>query len=787
MSERIETAAVLGAGLMGTGIAAHLAGAGIRTHLLDMVPKDAGPSPKDRNRLPTEALRRALKSKPATFYDPTAAELVVPGNFEDHLDRLSECDIVIEAVVENVDIKRSLFAKVEKVLPAHAVLASNTSGLKIADMTRDLSPELRSRFLVLHFFNPVRYMRLLEIIPGPDTDSNVVARCARFGEFLGKGVVFGKDTVNFIANRIGIYAMMKAVHSMDEFELSIEEVDKIAGAPMGRPKSAAFGTADLVGLDTFLHVADNCFRNLPDDEERAVFEPPAWVKKLVDDGALGRKAGRGFFKKDGKDILVYEPSTGEYREQKKVRFDSIGAARNIEEPGARIAKMLEGDDKAAGFAWHTLAHTLVYAARRLGEISDDIVQIDRAMRWGFNWDLGPFETWDAIGVHQSVERMKAEGFEVPPAVTDMLASGRSSFYAGPLSEQTFFDIRTNKPAPVPVDPKHIRLSAVKENESRVVRSNLGASLVDLGDGALCLEVHTKMNTIDDDVIEMMAAAVEEAEKNFEALVIGNDGAHFGAGANLMLVFMGAQQGDWTSIDKAIRGLQDALQGLRYAKIPVVAAPFQYSFGGCAEIAMAADACEAHAETYIGLVEVGAGLVPAGGGCLRMVERWTRPLEGVDEVDRLPFIGKASLQIATAQVATGAEEGQRCRYLRATDGISLNRDHLLYHAKERALGMARAGYRPPRPRKIAAAGIDAAQTIAIRVWGMMEGGFATEHDGNIARKVAHILCGGDVLPGTEVTEQHVLDLEREAFLSLCGEEKTQARIQSLLMTNKPLRN
>ncbi|MEM1025824.1 MAG: 3-hydroxyacyl-CoA dehydrogenase NAD-binding domain-containing protein [Myxococcota bacterium] len=787
MTDRIEKAAVLGAGLMGTGIAAHLAGAGIKTLLLDIVPKDAGPDPKSRNRLANESLAKALKSKPATFFDPSAARLIQTGNFDDDLARIADCDLVIEVVVENMDIKRQLFGRVKEHLGKNAILASNTSGMKIEGMTEGLPKDLKERFIVLHFFNPVRYMRLLEIIPGAHTSEAVVARARQLGETLGKGVVFGKDTVNFIANRIGIYSIMKSIDLMQQMGLSIEEVDKIAGPPMGRPKSAAFKTADLVGIDTFLHVAKNCYDNLPEDEERDVFQTPAFIEKLVAAGATGRKAGAGFYKKVGSDVQVLDYEKGEYRPQTKVRFDSLGTVRNIEDVGERVKALLGADDKAAEFAWKATAHMLCYTARRLGEISDDIVQVDNAMRWGFNWDLGPFEMWDAIGVGDSVARMKKEGFEVPSNVIDMLESGRSSFYEGPLSTQTFYDVGAKQAAPVPQDPRHLRLAALKENSKRIVKSNLGASLVDLGDGALCLEVHTKMNTIDADVIQMMSDAVVEAENNFEALVVGNDGDHFGAGANLMLIFMAAQQNEWGQVETAISALQNALQGLKYAKVPVVAAPFQYTFGGCAEIVMACDAAEAHAETYIGLVEVGAGLVPGGGGCLRMVDRWTSPVADVKDVDLLPMVGAASLNIATAKVATGAEEGKRLRFLYPTDGVSLNRDLLLHHAKQRALGLARAGYRPPRPPVFRAAGTDAAWTIGMQVWSMVEGGYASAHDALIAKKVAHILCGGDVLPGTELTEQHYLDLEREAFLSLCGEEKTQARIQSLLMSNKPLRN
>ncbi len=785
MAERVKTAAVLGAGVMGTGIAAHLAGAGIRTYLLDIVPKDGS----DRNALAKGALKKALKSKPATFYDPDLARMVVPGNFDDDLEKIKGCDLIIEAIIENIDIKKSLFAKLAPHVADHAILASNTSGLSIAAMTEDLPEDLQKRSLVMHFFNPVRYMRLLELVPGPKTDPAVMKRAHAIGEHLGKGIVYGKDTPNFVANRIGIYGLMQVMKSMEEDKLTIEVVDKIVGVPMGRPKSAAFQTGDIVGIDTFVHVAQNCYDNLPEDEERDIFKMPAWVTQLVEKKHTGRKSktGAGFYKKEGKTILVLDTSTGEYRPQEKVRFESIGATKGVDSPAARLKTMVSGDDPAARFAWKVLSRTLIYAANRMGEIADDIVQVDRAMRWGFNWDLGPFEAWDAIGVPESVERMKADGLTVPPVVTAMLQSGRTSFYDGSVSQRTFFNANSREAERVLPDPREIVLAAVKEDEKKIIKKNFGATLVDLGDGCACVEVHTKMNTIDDDVVKMLVEAKDIAEKDFDALVIGNDGQHFGAGANLMLIYGAAMNKDWDQIDVAISALQDALQGLRYASVPVVAAPFQYTFGGCAEIAMAADACQAHAETYMGLVEVGVGLLPGGGGCLRTVERWTGEAQNVDGVDLLPFIGQGSLNIAMATVGTGAEDSRRLRYLMPNDGVTLNRAHLLRDAKERALGMARAGYRPPAPRVIKAAGLDIAKTIAMRVWGMVEGGWASEHDARIAKQVIHVLCGGGVAAGTVRTEQDYLDLEREGFLSLCGEEKSQARMQSILMTNKPLRN
>jgi 3-hydroxyacyl-CoA dehydrogenase len=789
MTESIRTAAVIGAGVMGSAIAAHLAGAGVKTHLLDIVPPNlTGPEQsqqKARNRFADGGLEKALKSKPAAFFDPEAARLVQTGNLEDHLERLRECDLVIEAIIEDLGIKQKLFEKIAPFLSPNAILASNTSGLSIAKMSDVLPPQLRPQFLVLHFFNPVRYMRLLEVAPGPQTRPELVARMASFGEWLGKGIVYAKDTANFVANRIGVFSLMFTMRSMLEDGLSVEQVDKIVGRPMGRPKSAAFDTADLVGLDTLKHVAKNCETSLTNDEEREVFALPEVVQKLIARGSLGRKSGGGFYKKVGSEIQVVDLATLEYRPQQKVRFDSLGAIKNEEDPGKRLKLLVNADDPAGKFAWKVLSRTLAYSARRLGEIADDVVNVDRAMRWGFNWDLGPFEAWDAIGVKESVERMEKEGLALPEWVKALARSG-GTFYSGGAKDPRFFDYRSAERKPVPFGAKEIRIAALKEG-GKVVKENFGASLVDLGDGALGVEVHTKMNTLDPDVIGMLSEAVDIAEKDFEAIVIGNDGEHFGAGANLMLIMMAAQQKAWDQVEKIIVGLQAALQKLRYARVPVVAAPFQYTLGGAAEVAMAADACQAHAETYMGLVEVGVGLIPAGGGCLRMVERFTDDAAKVKGVDLLPFIGEASLNVAMAKVATSADEAKKLRYLRQSDGISLNRAELLYSAKWRALGLARAGYRAPRPGLHSAVGYDAARTIGARIWGLVEGKFATDHDALIANKLAHILCGGFVAAGTELSDQHYLDLEREAFLSLCGEQKTLDRIGHMLMNNKPLRN
>lgn len=784
MAEGIRTAAVIGAGVMGTAIAAHLAGAGVHVHLLDIVPKE--PMSEGRSALSIRALMKAVKEKPAPFFDAELAETIKPGNLEDDLEALGSCDLVIEAVVERLDVKRALFQRIAPHLNDTVVLASNTSGLSIASMSESLPAELQSRFLALHFFNPVRYMRLLEIVSGPKTDPAIVERMKRFGEVVGKGIVIGKDTTNFVANRIGVFSMMLMMHEMSRLSLTIESVDAIAGKPMGRPKSAAFNTADLVGIDTLAHVAKNCLDSLTHDPERSVFEIPSFVKQLLETGRLGRKTGAGFYKKVGKDILVLDLGTGEYREQQPVQYESLDALKGARGAGERLKRLISGSDAAAQFAWGTLSRTLCYSASLLGEITDDLVSIDRAMRWGFNWELGPFEAWDAIGVAESVARMKQDGTRVPGWVEQMLASGRSSFYGGTVSEPNFYEPARKGARTVERHPKHIDLAALKST-GKVVEENAGASLVDIGDGALCLELHTKMNTLDADVIAMIDRAVDVAEKGFAAIVVGNDAEHFSAGANLMMIVGAAQAGKWQLVDEIIAGLQSALQRLKYAGVPVVSAPCSYALGGGAELAMASDQSQAHAETYMGLVEVGVGLLPAGCGCLRLVERYTGAIADVEAVDLLPLIAEASLNIAMAKVSTSAEEARKLRYLRPTDGVSLNRDFLLYEAKQRALGLAGAGYRAPRPSKLFAAGLDAARTIGVRIWGMVEGGFASPHDALIANKVAHVLCGGTVAPRTPVSESHFLDLEREAFLSLCGEALTQARIKHMLETGKPLRN
>lgn len=785
MTERQPRAAVLGAGVMGTGIAAHLAGAGIPTLLLDIVPEGAtGPA---RSRLAQEAIGKALKARPTPFFDADVAQLIRPGNLDDDLKKLASCDFVIEAVTERMDIKQALLKRLAEAVGSKTIIASNTSGLSVAKMAEALPEDVAKRFIVMHFFNPVRYMHLVEVVSHPTTSQEVVDRTVRFAKTLGKGVVFGKDTVNFVANRIGVFAMMHAIHAMERFGMTIEDVDQIAGPPMGRPASAAYRTADLVGIDTLAHVAQNCLDADAEDPAAQTFVLPGWVKGMLDAKRLGAKTGEGFYKKAGADILVFDVESRAYRPQNKTKFDSVGAVRKVTDAKERVKKLVAGDDAAAKFAWDNVAHTLCYAAARMGEIADDVVNIDRAMRWGFNWDVGPFELWDALGVKDTVARMQGDGLTVPEWVLTMLAGDHHSFYGTDGGHLSFYDVAKGSRVLLPVDAQAIDTHALAQTAGKQVSHNPSASLLDGGDGALILQVHSKMNIIDLDVMAMVEEGVQRAQKDFRALVLANDGAHFGAGFNLMLLHEAIKKSAWSDIEAMIARFQQVGQLLRYCTVPTVSAPFNLTLGGALELAMATDACQAHAESYMGLVEAGVGLVPGGGGCLRLLERATADARIIDGVDLLPAVGMASLQVATAKTSSGAHEARKLFYLRATDGISLNRAHLTAHAKARALGLAAAGYTPPVPPLLKAAGADAEATIKMRVWAMTEGRNASPHDGKVAGHIARILTGGQVPAGATITEQHVLDLEREAFLSLCGEEKTQARIESMMLTNKPLRN
>lgn len=795
---RIRKVAVLGAGVMGSGIAAHLANSGVRSLLLDIVPPKAGPgedtsSRAFRNKFALGALANLRKQKPSPITSEQALSYIEVGNLEDDLARLAECDWVIEVVKEDLAVKQALFARVEQHARKDAIITSNTSGLSIVGMTQGRSAEFRRRFFVTHFFNPVRYMKLLELVAGADTDPELVKVLHRFGEeVLGKGIVYGKDTTNFIANRVGTYGMMRTLADMQKAELSVEEVDKIFGPALGRPKSAVFRTVDIVGLDTFVHVAKNCYDTLTQDEERAVFSLPAFVQQMVDKGLLGDKSGAGFYKKqkgggDGeKEILVLDLKTLDYRAQNKVRYESLGAAKDVEDVRERVAVVLNGQDKAAKFAERVTLDVLAYASRRIPEIADDVVNIDRAMRWGFAWDLGPFEVWDAYGVRKGVQRMKELGLKPAAWVEEMLAAGRESFYTVESGRDTYWDIASKSVKPVVENPRTARVEYLKRGNKKVA-GNEGATLWDTGDGVTLLEVHTKMNSIDDSVVSMMHTAVEETEKNFLGLVVGNDGANFSVGANLMALLMTAKSDDFDSIRRMVKAFQDANQRLRYSEVPVVTAPFNLTLGGGAELALGGNAIQASAELYMGLVEVGVGLIPGGGGNLQLLRNVYGPYAADKDFDPLPFLKKVFLAIGTAKVATSAEEARELGFLTAADGITANRDFLLSDAKQKVLGMARAGFRPPRPTRFRLPGPSGFATIDMMLYDMQCNGQVSAHDRKVGQALARVLTGGDTSPSALVTEERLLELEREAFLGLCGEEKSQDRMMYMLEKGKPLRN
>ncbi len=805
MRSRINKVAVLGSGIMGSGIAAQLANAGVPCLMLDIVPPKftdedakAGLKPEDkrfRNKFALKGLEAVQKGRPALLYSPKSLPLIEVGNFEDDLQRLAECDWVIEVVVERLDIKRKLFEKVEKVVRPGTIVSSNTSGLPISKMVRGRGRDFRKNFLVTHFFNPVRYMYLLELVKGKSTDKQVVKDLVEFGTFrLGKGIVFGKDTPNFVANRVGVFGMMATLHATLEMGYRFDEVDAITGPALGRPKSASFGTADLVGLDTFVHVVNTLAEGCPEDEGKWAFAVPELLTKMVAMGALGRKTGAGFFKQvkkeDGKkEVLVLDPMKADYVPQAKPDIPSLKAVKGLHRAADRICTVTWAEDRAGAFAWRVLRDTLAYAAFRIPEIADTVVAIDEGLRWGFNWDLGPFEVWDALGVEKVVQRMNAEGKAPPAWVGEMLAAGCPSFYREGADGREYYDLKAKGYKLVPKPKSFMILRDIKRKRLPVLE-NPGASLVDLGDGIACIEFHSatqpNLNPIDDQIIEIMLKGIAKAESDFRGLVIHHQAEQFCAGANLAMLLEGAKTQNWTAIDKMVRDFQAMTTGMRRAKIPVVTAPFGFTFGGGAEIVMGGDRVCAAAETYMGLIEVGVGLLPAGGGHLFMLER---VLENVDTpvLSNLPFIQRAFETIAMAKVSTSGEDARALKYLRTGDFVEIQRGRQLYTAKHLAMAIAERGYVPALPKTFALPGKDGVATFRMLLHNMALTHWVTEHDAKIASHVANILCGGDTTINNPVSEQTILDLEREAFLSLCGEEKTQARIQHMLERGKPLRN
>ncbi len=788
MSE-IRRVAVIGAGVMGSGIACHLANAGVPSLLYDIVP--AGQA--DRSALARKAIESATRTTPPPLFRPAATALITACNLEDDGGLLASCDWIVEVVVERLDVKRKVYEWIAKNRRDDAIVSSNTSGIPLARMAENMPPAMRRQFLVTHFFNPVRYMRLLEIVAGPETDAAIVDRVSAFGSrVLGKGVVFGKDTPGFVANRIGTFGMAAVFRAMADLGMSIEVVDAVFGTAMGRPKSAVFRTADLVGLDTMADVLGNLRESLPHDEEREAFQAPAALRTLLDSKRLGEKSGAGFYKKvkEGgrSEILVLDLATGEYRAQRKVRFDSIGKAKRADRLQDKLKALVSGSDPAAALAWRVTADTLAYAARRIPEIADDVVNVDRALRWGFGWDFGPFETWDALGVRAIAERMTAEGREIPPWVKGMLAAGRETFYAREADGTLTHWRHEGGAAPVPFSPGEIHLPELRARGQEIERT-ASASLYDLGEGILGLEFHTKLNALDDLVVATTLKALDRLDSGpWEALVVGNqDPKAFCAGANLLMILMGAVQGQWKEIERQIGALQQLLMRAKYHPKPVVMAPHDLTLGGGAEIAMHGAATVAAGELYMGLVEVAVGLIPGTGGCKELLVRALGDVPQDVEYDPNPFVQKVFERIGLAKVSSSAEEARDWGYLRPTDRVVLNADSLISEARRTAIGLAGGGYVAPRPRTVKLPGPTGRAAIELYLYQMHEGGYATGHDLVVGKKLAWVLTGGDIPWATVRTEQDLLDLEREAFLSLAGTKESQARMQHMLETGKPLRN
>ncbi|MGI9104255.1 MAG: 3-hydroxyacyl-CoA dehydrogenase NAD-binding domain-containing protein [Terriglobales bacterium] len=800
MIRRIEKVAVLGAGTMGARIAAHLANAGVPSYLLDMVPPDAdGPA---RSKIAGAGLQAAVKSKPAAFFEPSLARLVTIGNFDDHMKFVADADWIIEAVVENLDIKRALLKKVEAARRPGAIVSTNTSGLPVHKISEGFTDDFRHYWFGTHFFNPPRYMRLLEIIPTPDTEPAAIEAISHFCDVrLGKGIVTAKDTPNFIANRIGTFSVLNVMRLMQEMDLSIEEVDALTGNAVGWPKTGTFRLADMVGLDILGHVVGNMTSNLKD--ERGDLRLPDFFKAMIERKWLGDKTKGGFYKKaktpQGEERLGLDWKTLEYRPRQKAKFPALDMAKNIEETPQRLRTLLapQKGDRAGQFLWTLLADLWTYSANRIGEICDSVVEIDRAMKLGFNWELGPFELWDAAGVEATVARMKKDGHPVAESVERLLGSGKQTWYSDSVataSGRSFFDVATTSYKDEQV-PAGIWSLQVVRKAGGVVKKNSGASLLDLGDGVGCLEFHTKMNAIGGDIIQLANQTFKPGGPgdNFDAFVITNDGQHFSAGANIMLLLMAIQEEEWDDIDLMVRQFQGMTQAIKFSPKPVVAAPFGMTLGGGCEVSLHAAARHPHAELYMGLVEVGVGLLPGGGGCKEMTLRAVESANSIrpdgrgESVEFMEAMKKAFETIALAKVSTSAAEARGLGFLDIRDQVTMNRDRVLADAKSHVVELLRA-YKPPSPRTdVPAPGESILATLKLGVHLMRQAEYISDHEVKIGNKVAEVLCGGAITPGTPVSEQYLLDLEREAFKSLCGEKKTQERIAFTLKTGKPLRN
>jgi 3-hydroxyacyl-CoA dehydrogenase len=804
---RIEKVAVLGAGTMGARIAAHLANAGIPCYLLDIVPTELTPdekrkgltleSPAVRNRIVLAGLEGAKKSRPAAFFTPETARLVTPGNLEDNLAWCGEVDWIVEAVAENLEIKRKLFSRVETVRKPGTIVTSNTSGLPIRLIAEGRSEDFQQHWAGTHFFNPPRYMKLVELIPGPKTRPEVLASLEEICDLrLGKGVVVAKDTPNFIANRIGTFSMLNALRQMQALEMTVEEVDACTGPAVGWPKSATFRTADIVGLDVLAHVVRNIYENVPDDESREMYRLPEFVEEMLKRGWLGEKTGGGFYKRVKKggesEILTLDWQKMEYRPRQKAKFGSIEAGKAIESTRERLRALVapalegKGGDKANRFLWAGLSEMCLYAARLAPEIANSIVDVDRAMRWGFAWELGPLEVWDAIGVERMAKALERDGKQIPPLVAKVLASPKKVFYESEKGSTRYFDLASATLQPMEEPAGVIILKSLKDR-GRTIQQNPGASLIDLGDGVVCCEFHSKMNSIGGDIGAMIHAGIARLDSEFDAMVIANQAVNFSVGANLMLLLISAQEGEWDDIHMAVRQFQRVNMAIKYAPRPVVAAPQGMALGGGCEISLHGARIQAAAEAYMGLVETGVGLIPGGGGMKEMLIRANEHSAGGENLDLFHALKPIFQNVAMAKVSSSAEEARSLGYLRPSDLISMNRDRQVADAKQTALAMVRAGYHPPAPAEIRVLGEEFLAAAKLAIHSLVRGEYATEYDGVVGRKLAYILAGGGITAPQTVSEQYILDLEREAFVSLCGERKTQERVAYTLKTGKPLRN
>ena len=801
MSKRsIRKVAILGSGIMGSRIACHFANIGVNVLLLDIVPKTMteveekkGLTLQDRavrNRIVNDAFQSTLKARPSALYDDRSASLIALGNMEDDMSKIAEVDWIMEVVVERLDIKKIVYEQVEKFRKKGTLITSNTSGIPIHLMAEGRSEDFKKHFCGTHFFNPPRYLRLLEIIPTPDTDRAVIDFLMNYGDlFLGKETVLCKDTPAFIANRIGIYAIMSAMHTIEKMGMGVGEVDKLTGPIIGRAKSATFRTMDVVGLDTSVHVANGLYQGLPNDESRDSFKLPHIVQELYDRKWWGDKTKQGYYKKvvheDGrKEILELDLKTFEYVASPKTLYDSVGKAKDHESLKERIQILVNYEDKAGEFYRATFYELFKYCSYRIPEISDELYRIDQAVAAGFAWEMGPFDTWDTLGVKETAQKMEAVGLKPASWVIDMLTAGNESFYKFENGKKLYYDIPTKSYKVMPGTEGFIILDAFKENN--IVYQNAGSTVYDIGDGILNVEFHTKMNSISGEVIEGLNTAITKAEENFRGVVIGNESQQFSAGANLAMLFMYASDQEWDEVDLMIRHFQNTMMRMRFSDVPVVASPSGLALGGGCEMSLHCDAIQAHAETYIGLVEFGVGVIPGGGGTKEFVLRASDEYgEGDPELNTLQ---KYFMNIATARVATSAKEARAMSILRPQDNITLNRSRLLADAKAKAINLAEAGYTKPTQRTdIKVHGRTAMAMFEAGIAGMLYGRYISAHDAKIARKLAYVMSGGDLTQTSLVSEQYLLDLEREAFLSLCAEPKTLERIHSILFKGKPLRN